>query len=105
MRRIAPRSLEAALRGFAGSSGPPGLLPRAQAAWPAAAGAQVAAEAVPVAERDGIVTIACSSALWAQELELLGADLLERLNAELDARGRPSAVRALRFRTRSAGVP
>ena len=44
-----------------------------QRAWPEVAGEVVAAEAEPVAERGGVVTIACRSAVWAQELTLLGA--------------------------------
>ena len=64
------------------------LLAAAQSAWPAAAGARVAAEAEPVAERDGVVTIACRSATWAQELDLLQPELLERLNEALSEAGR-----------------
>jgi predicted nucleic acid-binding Zn ribbon protein len=52
-----------------------------QEAWPRVAGAAVATEAAPVAERGGLVTIACRSATWAQELDLLQRELLERLNA------------------------
>jgi predicted nucleic acid-binding Zn ribbon protein len=52
-----------------------------------------------VAERDGVVTIACRSATWAQELDLLGPQLLERLNEALAAAGQRAAgpVTALRF--------
>jgi predicted nucleic acid-binding Zn ribbon protein len=76
------------------------LLAAAQSAWPRAAGARVAAEAEPVAERDGVVTISCRSSTWAQELDLLGPELLERLNEALSGAGREpraSAVKALRF--------
>jgi Dna[CI] antecedent, DciA len=31
--------------------------------------------------------VSCESAVWAQELELLGPDLLERLNASVTASG------------------
>jgi predicted nucleic acid-binding Zn ribbon protein len=34
-----------------------------------------------VGEREGVVTIACESSLWAHELDLLQGDLLERLRA------------------------
>ena len=54
-----------------------------QAAWPRAAGETVARQAEPVAERDGEVTIACRSATWAQELDLLQDRLRTRLNEEL----------------------
>jgi predicted nucleic acid-binding Zn ribbon protein len=76
------------------------LLAAAQSAWPGAAGARVAAEAEPVAERGGVVTISCRSATWAQELDLLGPELLERLNEALSGAGRgagAATVRALRF--------
>jgi predicted nucleic acid-binding Zn ribbon protein len=43
----------------------------------------VAAEAEPVREREGVVTIACRSATWAQELDLLAPELLSRLNGAL----------------------
>ncbi|HEX6117438.1 MAG TPA: DUF721 domain-containing protein [Solirubrobacterales bacterium] len=64
-----------------------------QAAWPRAAGETVARQAEPVAERDGEVTIACRTAAWAQELDLLQDRLRTRLNEELG--GEP--VTALRF--------
>jgi predicted nucleic acid-binding Zn ribbon protein len=60
----------------------------------------VAAEAEPVAERDGVVTVACRSATWAQELDLLGPELLGRLNEALAEAGQPgpeARVRGLRF--------
>jgi len=40
----------------------------------------VIAQAEPVAERDGVVTVACHTATWAQELDLLHSELLGRLN-------------------------
>jgi len=46
----------------------------------------------PVAERDGVVTVACGSAVWAQELDLLSERVVAALNDQL---GRP-AVRRLR---------
>ena len=52
----------------------------------------MAREARPTAERHGTVTVGCSSAVWAQELDLMGVVLIERLNAAL---GR-DAVTALR---------
>jgi predicted nucleic acid-binding Zn ribbon protein len=95
-----PRPLAAALRRARTHAEPLTLLAAAQSAWAAAAGAKVAAEAEPVAERDGVVTIACRSSTWAQELDLLGAELLERLNEALsEAAAEPHAatVRGLRF--------
>ena len=99
MRRRAPRPLRLALERAAGGATPPGLLAEVQAAWPQVAGPVVADESEPVAERDGVVTIACRSAVWTQELELLGRDLEAALNSALSGSG---SVAGLRFRTRSA---
>jgi predicted nucleic acid-binding Zn ribbon protein len=60
----------------------------------------VAAQAEPVAERDGVVTIACRSATWAQELDLLQEELLSALNRALSDTGDAPAeggLRGLRF--------
>ena len=97
MRRLAPRPLGEALQGVTRDTEPPSVLARAQARWPDVAGPVVAAEAEPVSERDGVVTVACRSAVWAQELELLGGDLRRRLNAAIAASGEPLEVRGLRF--------
>ena len=73
VRRVAPRPLARALEGALRRAEPPTLLARVQASWAAAAGPGLAAAATPVSEREGVVTVACESAVWAQELELLGA--------------------------------
>ena len=44
-------------------------------------------------ERDGMVTVACRAATWAQELDLLQEELLERAQRALA----PRRVAALRF--------
>jgi predicted nucleic acid-binding Zn ribbon protein len=98
MRRTAPRPLANALAAALPEARPAGLLAEVQSAWPAVAGAALAGAATPVSERSGTVTVACESAVWAQELELLGVDLTERLNAVL-AGGR---VERLRFIVGSA---
>ena len=97
MRRLGPRSLRLALEEALPDAMPVGLLGPVQAAWPAVAGPAVAEEAQPVSEREGVVTVACRAAVWAQELELLGADLTARLNARLEAAGSASRVARLRF--------
>lgn len=85
MRRLAPRPLSQALDAVLADVEPATPLARAQALWPEVAGAELAAFATPVAERRGILTLACESAVWAQELELVGPDLLERLNEAVAA--------------------
>ena len=96
MRRAGPRPIGHALDVLADTLAPPTLLAAIQRAWPRAAG-EFAAHAQPVAERDGVVTVACSAAVWASELDLMSELVVHRLN---EALGRP-AVR--RLRTRATG--
>ena len=63
------------------SLAPATLLAAVQRAWPEAAGEAIAREAAPVAERGGVVTVACSASVWAQELDLMAPLLIEKLNA------------------------
>jgi len=66
----------------------------AAAAWTDVVGSAAAAHSVPVRRtRAGVLTIACSSASWAQELTMRRDDLLERLLA----RAPDTGVTALRF--------
>jgi predicted nucleic acid-binding Zn ribbon protein len=65
---------------------PATVLARVQALWPEAVGTVIAAEAVPSAERSGVLTVTCSASVWAQELDLMGPAILERLNARLEGR-------------------
>ena len=100
MRRLAPRPLSVALQGVARGAEPATLLARVQAVWPEVAGPGLSVSATPVSERDGVVTVACESAVWAQELELLGPDLLTRFGDALAPEpGRPASasVKKLRF--------
>jgi len=94
--RRGPRSIADALGDVRSATAPLTVLAAAQAAWPAVAGEGVAAQASPVAERDGELTVACRTATWAQELDLLQRDLLERLNAVPDVAER-GGVTGLRF--------
>jgi predicted nucleic acid-binding Zn ribbon protein len=96
VRRLAPRPLAVALEGVVGRAEPATPLARAQGVWAEAAGSGLAAVAEPVSERDGVLTVACESAIWAQELELLSSDLLARLNTALGDSGDPGLTR-LRF--------
>ena len=96
MRRTAPRPVAVSLERLTAGLAPATLIAEVQRAWPEAAGEAFAAASEPVAERDGVVTVACTSAVWAQELDLLSERVLERLAAEL---GRP-AVKRLRAQAR-----
>ena len=53
--------------------------------WNAAVGKQIAAKAHPVSFRDGILTVAVSSAPWMQQLTFLKQGMIEKLNARLGA--------------------
>ena len=97
MRRLAPRPLSRALEAAVGEVRPAGLLASVQSAWTEVAGAALAAATTPTSERDGTVTVACESGVWAQELQLLGEDLEARLNERLEATGEQARVGRLRF--------
>jgi predicted nucleic acid-binding Zn ribbon protein len=97
VRRRDPRPIGTALRGVVGQARPQTLLARVQGVWEDAVGPTVAAEAQPRAETAGTIVVECSSGVWAQELELLAPDLIERLNAALGGAGEGS-VRGLRLR-------
>ncbi len=81
--RSQPRALGDLVRAVRTESTPKTPLGAVQAVWADALGERIATHAEPVRERDGIVTVACSAATWAQELDLLQNDLLEQLNRAL----------------------
>jgi predicted nucleic acid-binding Zn ribbon protein len=105
MRRAGPRPLQAALERQVRALAPATTLAGVQGAWERAAGPAVTAEAEPVEERAGVVTVVCSSAVWAHELRLLEGELRGRLNAELEAAGGSAAVRELRFTAARSARP
>jgi predicted nucleic acid-binding Zn ribbon protein len=78
-----PRSLGDAVRLVREHAEPATPLAAAQGAWAKAVGERIAAQAEPVRERDGVLTVSCEAATWAQELDLLQDELLESLNREL----------------------
>ena len=92
MRRLAPRPVSTAVEALAARLEPATALGAVQRVWPEVVGETIAAEARPTAERGGVVTVSCRAAVWAQELDLMAPELVERLNAAL---GR-EAVRSLR---------
>ena len=92
-RRRTPRPLSEAVAHALEGVEPATLLAAVQRAWPDAVGEAIAREASPVAERDGLVTVACRSATWAQELDLLGGRILEQLRAELPSGASLEAIR------------
>ncbi len=97
-RQGGPASLGSALARVRADLAPLTLLAAVQDAWLRAAGQAVAAQAEPVAERAGVVTIECRSATWAQELDLMQIELLERLREELGEGDFGAQLTGLRFR-------
>jgi predicted nucleic acid-binding Zn ribbon protein len=83
VRRASPRSAAAAIAAVRASVEPKTPLAAVQRAWPGALGERIAEQAQPVSERDGVVTVACRAATWAQELDLLQEDLLAKLRPAL----------------------
>lgn len=73
---------------------PESVLAEVQAAWEHSVGAAIAGHSHPVAERDGVLDVVCSSSVWAQELELLSGELIEGINANL-ARRKITQIRCL----------
>lgn len=80
-RRPEPRALGGAIEALADRLAPVSALAEVQRHWAAAVGVAVAREAEPTACADGVVTVTCRSSVWAQELELMGPELVGRLNA------------------------
>jgi len=93
--RRAPRPVSEAIRAAVDPIAPATPLAAVQSIWPEAVGEPIAAQSTPVSERDGVVTVACRSATWAQELDLLAAQTLEKVAARLPE---GVSVEGLRFR-------
>jgi predicted nucleic acid-binding Zn ribbon protein len=79
--RRSPRTVALPLTRIRDELAPQTLLADAQRVWPQAVGDSIAAEARPTAERGGMLTVACSASVWAQELDLMAPTILARLNA------------------------
>jgi predicted nucleic acid-binding Zn ribbon protein len=92
VRRREPRPAAHAIAALADRLAPQTTLAEVQRVWPDAVGAVVAVQAEPTGERDGVLTVTCSSAVWAQELDLMGPELVARLNAALGS----ERIRSLR---------
>ena len=99
-RRRAPRPIGEALSSALEGAEPATLLAAVQSAWPAAVGEAIVREATPVSEREGVVTVACGSATWAHELDLLGSRILAQVREEL-----PSGTRLVALRFTASGGP
>jgi predicted nucleic acid-binding Zn ribbon protein len=93
-RRRAPRPAGEAFRLVREQVAPKTGLAAVQAIWEEALGERLATVAKPVSERAGTLTVECADGVWAQELDLMQGQLLERLREALGER----APEALKFR-------
>jgi predicted nucleic acid-binding Zn ribbon protein len=97
-RRRAPRPAATALRAALVEAAPKTPLAAVQAAWAEVVGEQIASVASPVSERGGEMLISCTDSVWAQELDLMQTQLLERLRSRLGEQ----SPQSLRFRVTDA---
>lgn len=95
MSRLAPRPLSFALEDLTAALAPATTLARVQQIWEQTLGARIAEAGTPISERDGVLTVVCADSVWAHELELMGPELVRRLN---DAAG-VETIHKLRCRT------
>lgn len=84
-RRRAPRQLGLAVDQLRDELAPKTVLAEVQRVWEASVGAGIAEQARPTSERSGVVVVSCSASVWAQELDLMGPAIVERLNEMLGA--------------------
>ena len=82
-QRRSPRNASSSIRELADRLAPATTLAHIQRHWPAAVGDAVAAQATPTGEAGGVLTVTCSSAVWAQEIDLMSVTLIASLNSAL----------------------
>ncbi|MFZ1924856.1 MAG: DUF721 domain-containing protein [Solirubrobacteraceae bacterium] len=95
MSRLAPRPLSFALEGLTAALAPATTLARIQQVWGQVLGERIAEAGTPISEKDGVLTVVCADSVWAAELELMGPELVECLNAVVGA----ETIHKLRCRT------
>ncbi len=95
MSRLAPRPLSFALEGLTAALAPATTLARVQQVWEQVLGARIAGAGTPTSEHDGVLTVVCADSVWAAELELMGPELVERLNVAVGG----ETIHKLRCRT------
>lgn len=93
-RSPAPKPIGEMLSGFRGEVAPETVLAAVQAIWDETVGERISAVTDVVSEQEGTLTVLCSTAVWAQELELMGPRILSRLNESLG----DGTLEKLRFR-------
>jgi hypothetical protein len=96
MGRRAPRPAAEAIRTARDRFAPRTRLAAVQAVWAEAVGEHLAAVTEPVGERRDAIVVSCRDSVWAEELDLMKGELLERLQGLLGEQ----APAALRFEAR-----
>ncbi len=81
--RRSPRPFSLALESARGGWEPDTILAEVQRVWAATVGCAIAAEAIPTQERGGVLTVSCAASVWAQELDLMGPEIVASLNSQL----------------------
>ena len=84
LRRRAPVPVSGAVEALARTLEPLTPLAVLQRAWDDAVGPVFAANAKPVSERGGVLTVQCSGATWAQELTLMAPAVIAELNTRVE---------------------
>ncbi len=87
LHRRAPRRLSSALSQLQADVAPQTAIAEVQRLWPELVGELIAAEARPVHERAGVLTVNCRAAVWAAELDGDSELILTRLNERLQGPG------------------
>jgi predicted nucleic acid-binding Zn ribbon protein len=77
--------MQGALSLLADELAPQTVLADIQRVWPQVVGPAIAAQGQPIAERGGVLTVTCSASVWAQELDLMSVQIVERLNAAVSS--------------------
>lgn len=82
MGRRKPRQMAAAIEQVRTQMTPAGGLASIQLRWADLVGPAIASVTEPVSEREGVLKVECSDAVWAEELTMMEGELLARLRRE-----------------------
>jgi predicted nucleic acid-binding Zn ribbon protein len=96
-RRRVPRPAATAFQAALQQAAPKTRLAAVQSVWTEVVGERVAEVAQPVSERKGTVTVVCKDPVWAEELDLMKAQLEHALTERLG----DTAPAGLRFRVKA----
>jgi predicted nucleic acid-binding Zn ribbon protein len=81
--RKSPRRLSDAIELLTLEAAPATTLARVQSVWEQTVGPAIAAAVRPVSEHGGSLVVVCDTSGWAQELTMMSADVVSRVNGSL----------------------